>query len=186
MRLFIGIRLDDNARKEAYSVQRELAKKTSNIKWVEYENLHITLKFLGKVEKEDRLNQIKKVMDGLVFVLPSFNVTLAQAGCFPNKRVPRVLWVDIKDKIPLLKIIDYLQENLVSTGFVKEKRTPHPHITIGRVNKKSKFSKCISQELDKCKVLEVQMPVDQISLFESELSQKGPIYQEIYRINLKD
>ena len=58
MRIFISIPVPEVIKDQALQIRMELSRLKPDIKWVEYENYHITLKFLGEV-KEGKLNEIK-------------------------------------------------------------------------------------------------------------------------------
>ena len=57
IRTFIAVDLNETARKALVKAQSEFKKLQCNVKWVEPENIHLTLKFLGAVESE-KINEI--------------------------------------------------------------------------------------------------------------------------------
>src|SRR3989338_1907883 len=54
MRAFLALTLPDDTRRSLAVLQRGLAPSGADIKWVEPQNLHVTLKFLGEVTDEQR------------------------------------------------------------------------------------------------------------------------------------
>ncbi|MBC7106394.1 MAG: RNA 2',3'-cyclic phosphodiesterase, partial [Firmicutes bacterium] len=52
MRLFVAVNLPEAVRARIAGLQRELALAGGDVKWVEEENLHLTVKFLGEVAPE--------------------------------------------------------------------------------------------------------------------------------------
>ncbi len=65
-------------------------------RWVKPEQLHLTVKFLGEIEKT-RITEIKSMMDDWNGHFQSYILCPGGFGAFPNFRHPRVLWVSIKD-----------------------------------------------------------------------------------------
>ena len=61
MRLFFAIAIPEPLKKEMFALQKSLGADLSGIKWVEKENFHLTLKFLGEIP-ESRLKEIVSVV----------------------------------------------------------------------------------------------------------------------------
>ena len=131
MRCFIAIKLSKEVKEKVAYLQDKLRTLGLDAKWVEFENLHITLKFLGQVDKE--LSKIKDIVAGLSSLVEPFVLQLSGVGAFPDLRRPRILWLGISPQNSPVKIIEYLEEELFKVGIAKEKRTPHPHITLARI-----------------------------------------------------
>ncbi|NVM53124.1 MAG: RNA 2',3'-cyclic phosphodiesterase [Candidatus Helarchaeota archaeon] len=145
----------------------------ARIKFVEAENLHFTLKFLGNIEPTI-IDEIYSTMKKVPF--SAFPINFETVGSFPASR-PRVIWIGISEgRDELSSITTYLNQNLKNLGFKPEKRKFSPHITIGRVkyvnDKKSLMSllqKWQNQSFGK-------MNVTSFQLKKSVLTPKGPIY----------
>src|SRR5437016_4655408 len=96
VRTFLAIEVGDEIRDRLVSLQEELALIASDVKWVEPENLHVTLLFLGEVEQRETLD-ICRAAQKAVAEMPVFTMTVEGAGAFPNTRRPRTLWVGVGD-----------------------------------------------------------------------------------------
>ncbi len=59
MRIFVAIPVPDDVKQYARMMRNELGRARPDIKWVEYENYHLTIKFLGEVEGK-KLPEIKR------------------------------------------------------------------------------------------------------------------------------
>src|ERR1700686_1585116 len=94
IRTFLAIDVGDEIRARLVSLQEELAIIASDVKWVERENLHVTLLFLGEVEQRQTLD-ICRAGQKAVAKMPAFTMTVEGAGAFPNARRPRTLWVGV-------------------------------------------------------------------------------------------
>ena len=105
------------------------------IRWVRPEGIHLTLKFMGDIDV--------KVINELVSLLPAvangfapFELTMAELGCFPNNRRPRVLWAGVTGNLSALRDLHIAIDSLVgSIGLPREQREFSPHVTLGRVNR---------------------------------------------------
>jgi 2'-5' RNA ligase len=159
--------------------QEDLKPINAKIKFVETENLHFTLKFLGEIN-ETLVKDIYSVMKKIPF--SPFPMTLQGVGSFPPSQ-PRVVWVGITEgRNELATITSFLDQNLKSLGFKPEKREFTPHLTIGRV----KFigdKKSFMSVLEKRKDFQFgTMNANSIFLKKSVLTQKGPIYTILEKV----
>ena len=181
MRCFVAIKLPQDVRQEIRRIQEALRKLDLDTKWVEFENLHLTLKFLGEV-REARLPKVKEVVSNLSFLIKPFNLSIFEIGAFPNIKRPRVLWIGIEPQESPIKIIEYLEEQFSKLGFPQEKRAPHPHITLARLRTPKNIFK-LKEEVEKIKIDNKVWQVDSVFLLRSILTPQGPIYEDIFKIN---
>jgi len=185
MRTFIAVTISSEVREKIRQIQAEFKKGDPDVKWVEPENLHLTLKFLGEVGEEKLSAVIEKTKLGLSGIF-NFKVHLSGLGSFPNLRSPRVVWVSVSQgKDELKKLSERIEENLSHLGFPKEKREFSAHLTIGRVRSPRKREKLVRkiEELENSDVGEFS--VDKVLVMESQLSPKGPTYRIIEEVDLK-
>jgi 2'-5' RNA ligase len=181
MRLFIGIKLSDLLKKEIARVCESLKKFNSDVKWVEIENIHLTLKFLGEVKEEELVNLdcIKEISQkNLPFIYEIQGI-----GGFPNIKHPRVIWIGINNgKEKIIEICKSLDEILCKVGFKKEEKGFNPHITIGRIRSNKNLSVLISN-IQRVTVSNLKEEVKSIYLIKSVLTPSGPIYTDIKEFN---
>lgn len=178
MRTFLAIELPEQIRRKVDRFIGEEKKNRLPIKWVKFENLHITLKFLGEIDDKKK-QEILPALEETGNNKRSFQMNLEGIGCFPHPGNPRVLWIGVKLGHELLiDIAGELEEKLSQYGFKMEKRF-HGHLTIGRIKK---FCK-VDDILTKTYKSEV-FPVTAITLFKSALTPQGPIYEALDKFNL--
>jgi 2'-5' RNA ligase len=179
VRSFIAVDITDNALlQKIVDSQAELLRTGADIKPVEAENIHATVRFLGEIPSS-LLDQVRSELAQIVF--SSFPMELRGLGAFPNPRRPNVVWVGmVNGDKDLQSIFSQLEPRLRGLGLPGEGRGFSPHITIGRVKSgKNKESLCsaITEMADR----EFgSMIVKSISLKKSTLTPKGPIYSTIY------
>jgi 2'-5' RNA ligase len=150
----------------------------ADLKIVETENIHITLRFLGEISK-DLVEKTRQEMENLKF--DPFEVELKGAGAFPNLSRINVIWIGIqKGALELSEIFSQLESKLRKTGFQLDNRGFSPHITIGRV-KSGRNKDALYTAINEMSDREFgSMMVNSIRLKKSTLTPKGPVYLTIY------
>jgi len=188
MRAFIAVELPENIIKIVSEFQNLLRKSGADVKWVQPQNLHLTLRFLGEIG-EEMPPRLAILMQETVGDKETFVADLSELGVFPSLNSPRVVWAGINAGAPQIKIIaDILEEKICLLGFQRETQTFSPHITLGRV--KSSFNRIGLVEAIRDLSVDfaarhLQFNVNRISLFQSKLTPRGPIYQKLKDISLK-
>jgi len=183
MRCFVAVDIPNNLKEEIYRVLEGERKRFRELKWVAMENFHITLKFLGSVERE-RIKKIKEVLERVAEKHSPFKLKPDSLGTFPEKGSLKVLWLSLVDGEKIKSLATDVENSLTSIGFPKEKRPFTPHLTLARARRNSKER----ITLDDFEVKRVQFPyflVDHFTLYESELKPDGPIYKKIVEFKLK-
>jgi len=178
IRSFIAVNLDGDLKKKIAEETENLRKIGGDIKWVPPENLHITLKFLGDTD-EDLIPTVQERLSVISSSSAPFSLRLSGAGVFPDKRRPRVIWIDINNPGELIKLQGSVEVSMVSIGFVKEDRPFSAHLTLGRV----KALKNLKSLIDPLEALRDRdfgnIEVNSFSLMKSVLEPKGPEYTVI-------
>jgi 2'-5' RNA ligase len=182
-RLFLAINLPNEIKVKLTDLVKKLDKANINepIKWVEDDNFHLTLHFLGSTPTE-KFDSLDNAMEPMVASFPTLNFELSNSiNTFPNLHEPKVIFIDIKDlndgkALALQKQIGQALEIL---EFEIDPRPFRLHLTLGRVKSKTTF-----------KVPDLQFPisnfrVDTIDLMESNLTSSGPIYTILKQYKLK-
>lgn len=182
MRYFIAIGLPGQIRTQARSVQTNLKSLGLDAKWVEFDNLHLTLKFLGQIE-EANVSLAKQILSKISSFAKPFSLELSCPGVFPSLRRPRVLWLGVEPLDAPVRIIRFLDEECARLGILPEKREPHPHITLARL-RSFKNAQKLEERFRNFQISKLSWQVENISLFKSTLTYKGPIYEEIFKISL--
>lgn len=159
------------------------------IEWVDKENMHITLKFLGYLES-DKLIAVEEILKEKIAGLKPFSLELKSFGFFPEKRTPKVLWTGIaKGHKTLENIALSLEKSFSKSGFRKEPRSSFVcHITLGRVkkhlNKGEKEGLLKIRDGLKTKSIG-KFKVSSVDIMESKFNSKEPKYSIVKSIKLK-
>ncbi|MBU1133375.1 MAG: RNA 2',3'-cyclic phosphodiesterase [Candidatus Omnitrophica bacterium] len=181
MRVFIAIKLPANIKDELRQIEADLGKCNLAVKWVDPQNMHLTLKFLGKVA-EEKIEEIKKIIEDVAAQFNPFVVNFKEFGFFPNERRPRIFFIstDKEDKLKNISVV--LEKRLEKIGFKPEFRFKS-HITLARF-KETKNIDCLKREVENI-TIEETFPVKEITLVKSTLTKSGPIYEEIFNAQMR-
>jgi RNA 2',3'-cyclic 3'-phosphodiesterase len=179
---FIAVEI--NTTPEITAFEKDIAKTNADVKLVEPENIHITLKFLGDTD-EQHIDAIEQFMKESVVGIPPFPITLKGTGVFPNENYLKVIWIGITDTTSLENIARTLEEKLSILGFKKENRRFSPHLTIGRVRTPRNKDSLLSALQHYTSTEFTTQQIQTITLKKSELTPKGPIYTTLRTIHLK-
>ena len=125
MRLFVALALPD------FVVERLklLQSGVPGARWMEREQLHLTLRFIGEVDGraaaaiDDVLSQIRS---------PRFTMELKGVGEFGG-RTPRALWVGVRDEDAIAHLQRKIESALQRVGLAPEERKFKPHVTLARL-----------------------------------------------------
>ena len=164
--------------KEAFmKVEEELKQTRADIKLVERENLHFTVKFLGEIP-ESMVEEIDRRIGTLR--LPKMEVDVRGLGAFPDGRRPRVVWAGVapNDLATVSgsgqKVIDALEGIGES-----DERGFHPHITVARVRSPRNHEALVAL-LRECSVKDFRRtPITALKLKSSSLTPNGPTYRDV-------
>ncbi len=179
MRCFVAVDIGDKLKFEILPLQKELAG-MANVKLVEPENLHFTLKFLGDID-DRMLASAKEMLSKIATGFKPFSAHVRGMGAFPNINYARVVWLGCPDLFNLQRAVD----EALSSFFPKEKEI-NPHLTLARI-RSEKGKEALTDFVNRNKTTEINsFRVEEIKLKETTLTPKGPIYEnaEIFKLGL--
>jgi 2'-5' RNA ligase len=175
-RLFVAIRPPDpiiDALVDAMDDSPELG-------WVASDNLHLTLRFIGEVERplaNDLADALSRVR------ARPFDIRINGVGRF-DQRNSGALWAGVEPKEPLSALGAKVERVCQSVGLEPERRAFHPHITLARW--KGRRTREVQAFLERTGGLASEpFAVDEFILFESRLSRHGAHYEAVatYRLS---
>jgi len=184
IRTFVAIKIIPNNKFAVLysSLKKEL--ENESIKWVEANNFHLTLHFLGETSST-QLEQIKHLLRSIVAKKNSFDIQLCGLDIYKSKGKPRVLYIKAQANDTMLQMTNEIKKAIIKFGFKKETKEFAPHLTLGRIkflNEENNLSAVLQQfKEEKTQVV----VVNEIILYQSILQNSGPIYQaiEIFKLN---
>jgi 2'-5' RNA ligase len=132
VRLFIGIAIDDQARVACASVATRLERCGVNARFVDPENYHMTLVFLGNVDAA-RLPDIVAATRSVAQRHAPFSLAFDRIGAFPHERKPRVIFVGSRGVDSAYRVLSaQLREVCATLGYGGENDAV-AHVTLARV-----------------------------------------------------
>jgi len=131
MRLFVALNLTKKERTRIHRAARMLREEELPVRWVEPDNYHITLKFLGEVQ-DPQIEVVEEALDKVASSTMQMDLEISGFGAFPTIRRPQVLWVGVEPSPALRCLKQDIEWALSDHGFERETRAFHPHITLGR------------------------------------------------------
>jgi len=181
-RLFIGIKVEPDIVicNLIDRLKNELS--GSKIKWTDIENLHLTIRFLGNVERND-FKQIEKTLSEISIGKKEFSFTIKSVGTF-GKPMPKILWLGIEPNKYLTSIYDQITLGLAHLYPDWENKPFSPHLTIGRIKYMPQRQLLTSLVNNYKDYMFQDVKVNEIILFESRLFKSGAIHQVIARQEL--
>jgi len=177
-RTFISIDVNNEVIESLKPVQEDLKETGADLKLVNPQNIHMTLRFLGDVS-ESRVEVVKKAIDGITHFDP-FKINLEGMGVFPEPSYIRVIWAGVSEgSDKLCDVKNSLESNLSNNGFSKDEKDFTPHFTIARVKSGKAKDQLNAIVEDRSDEFFGTVDVDSIELKKSELTSEGPIYSTI-------
>jgi 2'-5' RNA ligase len=98
-------------------------------RWTEPENLHLTLRFVGDLDKP----QAREFADGLETIdVDAFELRLAGLGTFGGNE-PRSIWAGVEPSAPLEALARANDRAARTAGLPPDGRPFKPHVTLARL-----------------------------------------------------
>ena len=177
MRAFVAIDVPDRVVESLVAFQSELSRAGADLRLVERQNLHFTVKFLGEIteaqgtEARSRLRQLS---------MRKATVEVRGAGAFPGPRRPRVVWAGVApgDEELVAPIAREVLGVLQGIG-EPEERPFQAHITLGRV-RSFRDTGGLADLLGRNSARSFgSAELAQLKLKSSRLTPAGPVYADI-------
>lgn len=188
LRAFIAIDIPPEI-KQAISSQTASLRKESGraARWVDAENIHLTLKFLGNVSSAN-LELLAQALQAECAQTAPFTVSLEGLGCFPNPRRPRVLWIGLVVPPGLTRLQRQVEASTARLGYAADDKPFSPHLTIGRAREQAAPAElqALRSLLEQTTVASLgTFNVNEVHLYKSDLKPQGPTYTRLATARLE-
>ena len=178
IRSFIAFDIENDMVLSRFSaIQKLLTELNAELKIVEPQNIHVTIRFLGNISP----TMVDKIHDAMKSAKFSpFQIQLNGLGVFPSLNYPRVVWVGITQGADQLKsLFNQLEPQIQALGFPRDAHGFSPHLTIARV-KTGKNKQRLAEFVTKKSEYDLgTINADCLRLKRSRLSPKGPTYSTL-------
>ncbi len=171
IRLFVALALPEPLRKRLAM----LAGGVREARWLDIENLHLTLCFIGET-REDTMDDINHALEQVR--ADSFDMTLSGVGHFQSRKRVHALWVGVEANPALVDLQGRIASALMRAGCAPDRRRFTPHITLARI--KPAPPTHVRDWLEANSLFRADpIPVTGFTLYESHLAQGGAQHQAL-------
>lgn len=188
MRCFVAIDIPDDIRAELVRLQKDLAGQVDirkgDVKWVEPEGMHLTLKFLGEVP-DNQIVEVCRIVEEVASRHAAFDLPVKDIGSFGG-RSARVLWVGAGLECDaLLRLQQDLEEEFAKAGWAKEGRQFSGHLTLCRI-RNVKAGEKLGRAAEQYGDYDLgSVRAASLCVYESRLRPEGPIYTRMGQYELE-
>lgn len=168
-RLFVAIDFPEKIKKDLSAFCYGIP----GAKWVQEEQLHLTLRFIGEVDGgtcKDITEALGKIEANI------FSLKIKGFGFFPPRKAPRVLWAGVEKNDALVLLRNRVESELVKLGLEPEHRKFSAHITLARL-RNTPLVKITNFLAGNSLFATKSFPVTEFHLYSSVLTPKGAIHQ---------
>lgn len=186
IRTFVAVKTSNRIHQVAEDVIERLASTGVRYKWVDPENMHVTLKFVGDVRDTD-VPELCRLMKQGTETLPPFTIRVAGVGAFPSLDRPRTIWLGVEDGADEMKDLHRAVEDVLSYwGVNKDRHEFCPHLTIGRLSRGESWNDALLERLEKLGAVDAgYCEIESVKVYSSHLDRSGPSYTSMATIPLK-
>jgi 2'-5' RNA ligase len=172
LRLFACVWIPENIREKIIELQEEMKKLPMKAKFVERENLHLTVTFLGN-KKEDELEILRNKLNECLKDVKKFPMRLEGLKIIPNENYIRVIGIQVRSK-EMENLIKKVGESINGNYYETTK------LTLCRV-KKVMDKKILKDFIEKNKNIKIgEFEAKSVALVKSTLTKHGPVYETIH------
>lgn len=189
LRAFIAIELDEGTLEALALIQQRLKREpgAQAVRWVAPGNIHLTLKFLGEIDRALAPRVGAMLRESVAGERP-FSLVVAGLGAFPNLQRPNVVWAGLSGSVDAAaRIAQRLEEQCAALGIAREDRPFSPHLTLGRAQRDATpdARRWIGDLIRRQPSSEIgRLSVDAVYLMRSELRPSGAVYSVLERVPL--
>lgn len=176
-RLFVAIRPPEAIRDALVDAMEGI----DGARWVDDENLHLTLRFIGEVERPVA-NDLAAALQQIEW--PPFALRIEGIGHFTRKGRAAALWARVPANEALEGLRQKVETACEAAGLGRETRRFTPHITLARLNRSTgPIGGWLSAFGD---LRAGPWEVENFMLYESHLGHTGAFYEPATLISLSN
>ena len=170
-RIFIAINLPDEIKRELLSYEKRW--KNLHIRWTNFHKLHITVDFLGEVDRSG-LDVILLAAEKTALEIKPFVICLNKITLGPNLAQAKMFWAVVYVDSYLMKFKNLMDQNLKQQNFIPEAREFFPQITLAYARGNQLKGKKTNISLNNMK-----FQAESMEVMESQLHSGGAKYKTV-------
>jgi len=132
--IFIAIPVEKELQAYIYQIISNLYSHYSSLRWINHENYHVTLHYLGSVKKKQLTLLVERIKP-IIEAYSSFSLKLETATPFPSQHKPHSLVVSVKLSFLLNSLYETFKKEIEECGIDLPPHTYNPHITLAQLKK---------------------------------------------------
>jgi len=172
MRLFVAVRLPAVIRQTLHGLHGGI----QGARWVEKDNLHLTLRFIGEANS-GQLRDIDSELSEIDF--HPFDLVLSGLGTFERRQRVHMLWAGFDTSPSLTDLRDRVEAAVMRAGFGPDGRKFKAHVTMARFRHGTRPD--IGMYLQANNILATGIfRVDEFALYRSHLNHGGAKYEPLF------
>ncbi len=153
------------------------------LKWTDSRQWHLTLKFLGDIPASE-LSELSDRLASAFKEVKAGSIVVEGSGFFGSSKNPKILWAGIRESEWLNDLQTGTAEACSGFGLSGESRAFYPHLTLARINVLKDRSRLIEEVDQKKNTVWCKREINQAILFQSKLTQNGPVYSVLKQFEL--
>lgn len=190
IRTFIAVDLPENVKEAIGQVSEQLQDILSGtpVRWVNAEKIHLTLKFLGDVSREN-ISIVQKILESEASKRQAMEIGIGGIGAFPKIRHPRVIWIGVEAPSDLFDLRRGIESGVARLGYNYDKYDFTPHLTLGRISRKASAQdvRRVGKALHDFQVGFLGVArISAVHLYRSDLQPEGAKYTRLFSAELQD
>ena len=190
IRTFIAVDLPPNVLDALGQISTQLQEKLPGtaVRWVNFEKMHLTLKFLGDISREN-IDMVEKILQTEASKRGVMEIGVGGIGAFPKARHPRVIWVGVEAPPDLFDLRRGIEDGVARLGYNYDKYEFTPHLTLGRISRKASARdvRKVGDVLHEFQVGFIGVArIEAVHLYKSDLHPDGAKYTRLFSAKLQD
>ena len=190
IRTFIAVDLPPSVLDALGQITAQLQERLPDtpVRWVDCRKMHLTLKFLGDISKEN-ISMVEKILQTEASKRQVMEIGVGGIGAFPKMRHPRVVWVGVEAPNELFDLRRGIEDGVARLGYNYDKYEFTPHLTLGRISRKASARdvRKVGNVLHEFQVGFLGVArIDAVHLYRSDLHPDGAQYTRLFTADITD
>ncbi|AWE06929.1 RNA 2',3'-cyclic phosphodiesterase [Lysinibacillus sp. 2017] len=128
---FWAVRIPDSVKQTIHDELVQIKPVFQFKRWVDLNDYHITLAFLGSVNPQ-QLSPVISLVGDAIKKQKVFQLEIEGLNVFGPQKSPRIFWGAVNEVNQLFQLQEIVHKTCLAAGFSLETRRYHPHITLAR------------------------------------------------------
>lgn len=187
MRVFIAVDIGDDIKWSLGELAGRLGEAADihkgDVKWIDVDNMHLTLRFLGEINDREVI-EVCEAVKRVAGLHSGFELEVSSVGSFGGKSA-RVIWAGIGDGVEFLRgLTRDIEKSLNESGIISEDKKFSPHLTLCRVKKSTAGVRLGAAIGDFNDFNAGFTEIGSVIVYQSELGRAGPVYTKLGEFKL--